>query len=49
MNESDEQVIQENEVSNSEENNEEIQDHELPKNWRYAYSHPKDLIIGDTS
>ena len=22
---------------------------ELPKEWRYAHSHPKDLILGDPS
>ena len=23
--------------------------HDLPKEWRYAYNHPKDFIIGDPS
>ena len=49
MNESNKQVIQENKMSNTKENSKKIQNHDLLKSWKYAYSHPKDLIIGDIS
>ena len=39
--------FQENDVID--ETPKEPQDSNLPKNWKYAQSHPKDLIIGDTS
>ena len=36
-------------MSNLEETHEEVQDHDLPKSQKYVNSHPKDLIISDTS
>ena len=38
---------QENETSN--ETPKDLYDPNLPKSWKYAHSHPKDIIIGDTS
>ena len=36
-------------MSNPKKTYEKIQDHDLPKSKKYAHSHPKNLIIGDTS
>ena len=44
---SNDHIDQEKGIDNSE-NNEEIQDENLPKSWKYAQSHPKYLIIGDS-
>ena len=42
-------MLQENETSNHEENEKEMHDDNLPKNWKYADSRSQDLIISDSS